>query len=101
MSKVYIEKEAALEPSKHLDHENGNKHFVWGIETYAEYLQRLPSADVKPVVHAHWISVPHKRARICSRCGCDEPYKFADEYADVYEFCAHCGADMREKIKSG
>ena len=45
-----------------------------------------------------WISVPLKRARICSCCGCDEPYKFADDDADIYNFCPHCGADMRGAI---
>lgn len=43
---------------------------------------------------ASWISVSHKKARICSRCYADEPYKFADEDADVYDYCPHCGARM-------
>lgn len=43
---------------------------------------------------ARWISVPHKRARICSHCEADEPYKFADDDAEVYEYCPHCGAKM-------
>ena len=45
---------------------------------------------------ARWISVPHKRARICSHCEADEPYKFADDDAEVYEYCPHCGAKMTE-----
>ena len=55
----------------------------------------IPAADVRPVVRAHWKSVPHKRARVCSRCEADEPYKFADDDANVYNFCPNCGADMR------
>ena len=43
---------------------------------------------------ARWVSVGHKRARICSHCFRDEPYKFADHDADVYDFCPHCGAKM-------
>ena len=51
----------------------------------------------RSLVRAHWVSIPHKRTRICSRCGCDEPYKFANECADVYNFCPNCGADMRKE----
>ena len=43
---------------------------------------------------ATWLSVPGKRDRICSHCGKDEPYKFADEHTDVYNFCPHCGFRM-------
>lgn len=63
-------------------------------EEFAECLYELPAADVAPVVHGRWASVPGKRERICSRCQCDEPYKFADENAEVFEFCPHCGATM-------
>lgn len=56
-----------------------------------------PAADVRPVVRAYWKSVPHKRARVCSQCEADEPYKFADDDANVYNFCPNCGADMREE----
>lgn len=45
---------------------------------------------------ARWISVPHKKARICSHCEADEPYKFAEDDAEVYEYCPHCGAKMTE-----
>ena len=46
-----------------------------------------------------WKSVPHKRARICSYCGHDEPYKFADKQVFVFNFCPMCGADMRGKAE--
>ena len=51
-----------------------------------------PDSLVRP--SARWISIGHKRERICSRCFRDEPYKFADHDADVYDFCPHCGAKM-------
>lgn len=41
-----------------------------------------------------WKTIPHKKARVCSVCEKDEPYKFADDDADVYEYCPHCGAKM-------
>lgn len=63
-------------------------------EEFAEYLYELPTADVAPVVHARWVSVAGKRDRICSRCLHNEPYKNADDDAEVFEFCSHCGAKM-------
>lgn len=51
-------------------------------------------ADVAPVVHGQWVSVAGKRDRICSRCLRNEPYKNADDDAEVFEFCPHCGAKM-------
>lgn len=56
----------------------------------------FPAADVAPVVHGRWVSVPHKLARVCSVCNRDEPYKFADVYVDVYNYCPNCGARMDE-----
>lgn len=53
-----------------------------------------PAADVAPVVHGRWVSVAGKRDRICSRCLRNEPYKNADDDAEVFEFCPHCGAKM-------
>ena len=57
-------------------------------------LADIPAADVAPVRHGRWISVPHKLARVCSVCNRDEPYKFADIDADVYDYCPSCGAKM-------
>ena len=57
-------------------------------------LNRFPSADVAPVRHGRWVSVSHKLARVCSVCNRDEPYKFADIDADVYDYCPSCGAKM-------
>lgn len=54
----------------------------------------LNSADIAPVRHGRWVSVPHKLARVCSVCNRDEPYKFADIDADVYDYCPSCGAKM-------
>ena len=60
------------------------------------WLGELPSAQPDSLVRpsARWMSVGHKSARICSHCFRDEPYKFADHDADIYDFCPHCGAKM-------
>lgn len=59
-------------------------------------LRELAEADKdgRLVVHARWVSVAGKRDRICSRCLRNEPYKNADDDAEVFEFCPHCGAKM-------
>lgn len=45
-------------------------------------------------IRANWVSVPHKNNRICNHCGYDEPYRFADNDASVYDYCPHCGAKI-------
>ena len=51
-------------------------------------------ADVQAVRHGKWKSVGGKLSRFCSICGHDEPYKFADNNAHIYNYCPHCGAKM-------
>lgn len=65
-----------------------------GCEYDTKLIDEIPSADVAPVRHGRWVSVPHKLARVCSVCNRDEPYKFADIDADVYDYCPSCGAKM-------
>lgn len=68
---------------------------AYHLTNYATLILReAPTIDVAPVRHGRWISVPHKLARICSVCNRDEPYKFADIDADVYDYCPSCGAKM-------
>lgn len=55
-----------------------------------------PTVDAEPVRHGHWVSVPHKSARVCSVCEHDEPYKNAPDDADIFNYCPHCGAKMDE-----
>ena len=88
MSKEYIEREEALSAIK--------QAFEKG-EGPSLYIKSIPAADVAPVRHGRWISVQHKLARVCSVCNRDEPYKFADVDADVYNYCPHCGAKMDEE----
>ena len=39
------------------DHKNANEHFILGHESYREWLEGLPSADVRPVKHGRWVKV--------------------------------------------
>ena len=93
----YIDREAIMKfpiRKDHCDKEHANGHFINGIESVLEYVENLPAVDVAPVRYGRWISVPHKLARVCSVCNRDEPYKFADIEADVYDYCPNCGAKM-------
>lgn len=59
-----------------------------------EEIDAMPTVDAVPVRHGRWMQAPHKRARFCSCCYSDEPYKFADDDVNVFDFCPHCGARM-------
>lgn len=68
---------------------------AYHLTNYATLILReAPTIDVAPVRHGRWVSVPHKLARVCLVCNRDEPYKFADIDADVYDYCPSCGAKM-------
>ena len=77
-----------------------NEVYVTPSRAFDEYTEdelKMFAHDAIALLEAQessWISVPHKKARICSRCYADEPYKFADEDADVYDYCPNCGARM-------
>lgn len=89
----YIERGALMQfPIRrdHYDRENGNKHFINGIESVLEYAENLPAADVAPVVHGRWNNMDgYKTRKVCSECGWDVP-----EYGKFYSYCPNCGAKM-------
>lgn len=99
MAKEYIEREALEVALNHrlnfLMAENGEyDHYTSGFDEAVTRVENFPAADVAPVRHGRWVSVQHKLARVCSVCNRDEPYKFADIDADVYDYCPNCGAYM-------
>ena len=73
----------------HYDRENGNEHFINGIETVLEYAENLPAADVAPVVHGRWGNngIPGSMLCGCSVCGftCG---------ASSFFYCPNCGSKM-------
>lgn len=104
MQKEYIERTALMAKidawdesarnGTNPDCKNGNEYEA--AMDIAIMVEEAPVADVAEVVHAHWESISHKSARICSRCWHDEPYKFADEDAEIFNYCPCCGAKMDE-----
>lgn len=88
------------------DHENANEHFILGHESYREWLEGLPSADVRPVRRGQWKmdsdGIPH-----CTECGCVAPQRLFLQIQSLActtkfimsNYCPDCGsyngADMR------
>ena len=99
MDREYIEREVVSEGIRKYYYKNPpNSSYQEGFDHGLDKAQRVildaPAADVVEVRHGRWVSVQHKLARVCSVCNRDEPYKFADVDADVYNYCPHCGAKM-------
>ena len=90
----YIKRETAFNAIIELAGKAPTRSAYEAVWKSARALKKIPAADVAPVVHGRWVSVAGKRDRICSRCLHNEPYKNADDDAEVFEFCPHCGAKM-------
>ena len=69
-----------------------------------EALDRVPAADVRPVVRGEWIGYPeclkYTNAYsddhiVCSAC--EECFSILDNDCERFNFCPNCGADMREE----
>ena len=62
-------------------------------------VDKIPAADVAPVVHGRWLQKKHKifgnaYDYVCSECGCD--YALAE-----YNYCPNCGAKMDGGVDDG
>lgn len=94
----YIEKETLRQfpiRKDHYDKENGDEHFIFGIEAVLEYAENLPAADVAPVVHGRWEQIKEwatKAKYRCSVCG-REIMSAVKVNIEKYPYC-HCGAKM-------
>lgn len=102
----YIDRKTALSfpfANEQYDHENANENFIFGCETYKEWLENLPIADVQEVRHGEWIKL-NKSYNVtevyeCSLCGRhlymdkNTPKEFV---LKVAPYC-HCGAKMGGK----
>lgn len=97
----YIERGALMQfPIRrdHYDRENGNEHFINGIETVLEYAENLPAADVVPVVHGQWddsgrYTFPGGSTAVrCTECGC--ALTVSEFRLNNWNYCPVCGAKM-------
>lgn len=92
----FIRREAAIETlSEFYHHKSEIQHIA-----LREALNRVPTADVRPVVRGKWIrgnesrTGPTKDSYICSVCGEKTLSGFCGNPAKT-NFCPNCGADMR------
>ena len=104
---------------EHYDKEHGDSKFICGVESYREYIERLPSTEppyqyseayieqiragrdfLEELVNemakqrtGHWIIDGHHME--CSVCGVYMCKTDREGDPIPKEFCPHCGADMR------
>ena len=86
MPDEYISREAALKAANEWVSEACMAP-VMRVSRLLDKLQKVPAADVAPVVHGKWLE--EDGAQICSNCGEEHCW---DEYRAT--FCDNCGARM-------
>lgn len=68
------------------------------FEKAAQMLEKLPAADVAPVVHGRWIRPHWKNNNYCcdcSECGGEAMHRDYQWHKNgVYPICPNCGAKM-------
>ena len=71
--------------------------YVACFKNVRSYIERFPTADVAPVIHAHWTQTS-KGVIYCSNCGavCGIGAHIEEVTEDHY-FCYYCGAKMDEE----
>lgn len=92
----YIERGALMQfPIRrdHYDRENGNEHFINGIETVLEYAENLPAADVAPVVRCK--DCMHYDMGVCLKI-----YSDGNVHTEAWRSSGHtrsgdCGAGLK------
>lgn len=77
----------------HCDNEHGDIRFLNGIEVVMEYIEEIPSADVQPVKHGHWIKEQRWNDYSCSCCSGE----YIGHGAVIWKYCPNCGAKMNNE----
>lgn len=91
MAKEYIIRDVALAfpfANGQYDRENADTHFINGCESYREWLEAIPAADVVEVRHGRWINGR------CSECGEHAPFWSMASTYHLSKYCHGCGAKM-------
>ena len=91
----YVKKEDAIAhpfANGHYDKANANRDFIRGHESYKEWLEELPVANVRENVPAHWIfgeTMGHPWMKCSSCCVSQEGQTL------TFTYCPNCGAYMQ------
>ena len=90
----YIDREAAVKAANEWVSEACMAP-VMRVNWLFDKLQKVPVADVAPVVHARWVDGK------CSNCGVDIPTDDAHDaiFENECRFCYYCGAKMDKDCK--
>lgn len=71
------------------------------IDKVMDFIESLPSADVRPVKHGKWEQLVSRKSgfhyEVGARCSCCNEYTITVCLCEAmpFEFCPHCTADMR------
>lgn len=72
------------------------------METVIDYIKDCPTVEAKLVVHGKWeANIEHTSREnylirwMCSNCLCDIDTDNLYDSKPNYDFCPHCGCDMR------
>ena len=84
----------------HYDRENGNEHFINGIETVMEYVENLPTVAAELVVHARWRWMD-LNGDGCSLTLCCSNCLETRGVRETMKRCPECGAQMDEEVADG
>ena len=88
---VYISRQAAI---KKLINNLTYMH-TFGADRSIDLIEELPSEDVQPVRHGHWINRHYRdiTMKVCSECLEEFSYD-AETGVSEYNYCPNCGARM-------
>ena len=86
MVSEYIDKHDAIDAARHA--------WAKGLEP-SQYIELIPSADVRQVVRGQWIYKGFEKGWECSICGSGCLLNLESDFHKS-DFCPHCGADMKE-----
>lgn len=78
--------------------------YALGFNDCLDEVLDMPTADVKPVVHAHWVYIGDKDevfTHKCSNCGSKRQWAIVTDMYVNGQYCGRCGAKMDEEVKDG
>ena len=91
----YIYRQEVIKKLEELDSRLMRGHYYdecEGVTMASAIVKSVPAADVKPVVHGHWI----RQDESFTRYKCSNPECGVENYSGFEYYCPNCGAKMDE-----